>query len=150
MNIAIGSDHGGFLLKEDISRWLADNGHEVTDYGCDSEESVDYPVYALKVAKQVAAGFHDIGVLVCGTGIGMAMTANKVAGIRAALVNDVYSAAHARRHNDANIIALGGRIVTPEQAKDIVRTFLESEFEAGRHARRVDEIMEVENDWGKK
>lgn len=148
MKIALGADHGGYSLKENIKNWLESSGYEVVDFGCDSSESVDYPEYALMVANEVAKGDEDIGILVCGTGIGMSITANKVPGIRAALCNDVYCAEHARRHNDANIMAIGGRIVAPETAIEIVKTFLTSEFEGGRHERRVKEIMQVEKEWG--
>lgn len=150
MKIALGADHGGYSLKEEIKTWLQTSGYEVVDYGCNSAESVDYPEYALMVANEVANGSEDIGILVCGTGIGMSITANKVPGIRAALCNDVYCAEHARRHNDANIMAIGGRVVAPETAVEIVKTFLTSEFEGGRHERRVQEIMQVEKEWGSK
>jgi ribose 5-phosphate isomerase B len=150
MKIALGADHGGYSLKEKIKNWLESSGYTVVDFGCSSAESVDYPEYALMVANEVATGTEDIGILVCGTGIGMSMTANKVPGIRAALCNDVYCAEHARRHNDANIMAIGGRIVAPETAIEIVKTFLTSDFEGGRHARRVEKIMQVEKEWGNK
>jgi ribose 5-phosphate isomerase B len=150
MKIALGADHGGYSLKEKIKDWLEASDYEVADFGCDTADSVDYPEYALAVARDVAAGDSDTGILVCGTGIGMSITANKVAGIRAALCNDVYCAEHARRHNDANIMAIGGRIVAPETAVEIVKTFLTSEFEGGRHARRVEMIMQVEREWGNK
>lgn len=150
MKIALGADHGGYSLKEDIKNWLKSSGYEVVDFGCESAEPVDYPEYALVVAREVAEGREDIGILVCGTGIGMSITANKVPGIRAALCNDVYCAEHARRHNDANIMAIGGRIVAPETAIEIVKTFLTAKFEGGRHGRRVGKIMQVEKEWGSK
>jgi ribose 5-phosphate isomerase B len=149
VKVALGSDHGGYALKEQIKTWLGANGHEVEDLGCDSTEPVDYPVYAIAVARRVTAGEADRGILVCGTGVGMAMAANKIAGIRAAVVNDLYCAEHARAHNDANIMAIGGRVVDEETARRIVAAFLNTKFEGGRHARRVDQIMALENDWGK-
>ena len=148
MKIALAADHGGYFLKEKIKKWLESSGYTVVDFGCDSAESVDYPEYALMVAREVAAGREDVGILVCGTGIGMSITANKVLGIRAALCNDVYCAEHARRHNDANVMAIGGRIVAPETAVEIVKTFLTSKFEGGRHERRVEKIIQVEKEWG--
>lgn len=149
MKVAIGSDHGGYTLKEEIIAWLKDMGHAVEDLGCDSADPVDYPVYAVAVARKVALGTADTGILVCGTGLGMSMAANKVPGIRAAVCNDVYCAEQARAHNDANVITIGGRVVDSATARRIVETFLNTKFEGGRHARRVEQIMAVENDWGK-
>jgi ribose 5-phosphate isomerase B len=148
MNIAIAADHGGYALKEQIRSWLAGNGYAVTDFGCESADSVDYPDYAQTVARQIAGGKFDLGILVCGTGIGMSIAANKVAGVRAALCNDIYCAEHARKHNDANIMAIGGRVVAPETAIEIVKTFVTGQFEGGRHQRRLDKIAQVEREWG--
>lgn len=149
MRIALGSDHGGFALKEDIKTYLASKRYEVVDLGTDSEEPVDYPEYALRVAREVAAQICDIGILVCGTGIGMSITANKVPGIRAALCNDIFCAEHARRHNDANVLTIGGRVVEPDDARAIVKTFIKTPFDGGRHRRRVDQIMAIEKEWRK-
>lgn len=144
MKIAIGSDHGGYALKEQIRRWVAELGHEVDDLGCDSADSVDYPVYAIAVARKVASGAADLGILVCGTGLGMSMAANKVKGVRAAVCNDLYCAEHARAHNDANVMTIGARVVNNTDARQIVEVFLNTKFEGGRHARRVDQIMAIE------
>jgi ribose 5-phosphate isomerase B len=144
LKIAIGSDHGGYALKEQIRRWVAELGHEVDDLGCDSADSVDYPVYAIAVARKVASGAADLGILVCGTGLGMSMAANKVKGVRAAVCNDLYCAEHARAHNDANVMTIGARVVNNTDARQIVEVFLNTKFEGGRHARRVDQIMAIE------
>lgn len=145
MKIAIGSDHGGFKLKEVIKEYLIKKGYEVSDLGCYSEESVDYPDYAERVAKAVANGEYDLGVLMCGTGIGISIAANKVKGIRAALCHDGLTARLATQHNNANIICMGGRTTGIETAKDIIDNFLESEFEGGRHLRRINKIKDIEN-----
>ena len=145
MKIAIGSDHGGFKLKEVIKEYLIKKGYEVSDLGCYSEESVDYPDYAERVAKAVANGEYDLGVLMCGTGIGISIAANKVKGIRAALCHDGLTARLAKQHNNANIICMGGRTTGIETAKDIIDNFLESEFEGGRHLRRINKIKDIEN-----
>lgn len=144
MRIKLGSDHAGFALKEAVRTHLADLGHEVDDMGVESEESVDYPLYAGKVARSVAAGEADFGILVCGTGLGMAIAANKVRGVRAIPAVETYQADMGRRHNDANVLALAGRHTSADKAFEIVDTFLSTEFEGGRHQRRVDEIGEVE------
>lgn len=149
MKVALGCDHGGHALKEQIKGWLAGTDFEVADLGCDSSESVDYPAYAIAVARTVASGQADLGILVCGTGLGMAMAANKVRGIRAAVCNDLFCAEHARAHNDANILTIGGRVVDDVTARRIVETFLNTDFEGGRHARRVQQLMAIEEDWGK-
>ena len=145
MKIAIGSDHGGFKLKEIIKEYLINKGYSVSDLGCYSEESVDYPDYAEKVARAVANGEFDLGVLMCGTGIGISIAANKVKGIRAALCHDGLTARLAKQHNNANIICMGGRTTGVETAKDIIDNFLESEFEGGRHLRRINKIKDIEN-----
>jgi len=143
--IALGADHAGFQLKEALKSWLIERGHQVVDYGTHSAESVDYPDYAAQVAQAVADGKVESGVLVCGTGIGMAIVANKVPGVRAALCSDLYTARMSREHNDANVLALGGRLMSPEMAVDILRMWLETEFAEGRHRRRVDKIVDLES-----
>ena len=137
MKIAIGCDHGGYLLKQDILIWLEENDYEFEDFGCYNTESVDYPVYAEKVARAVASGECEKGSVICTTGIGVSMAANKVKGIRCALCGDSYSAEMTRRHNDANVLAMGAGIIGPNMAKKITEVFLTTAFEGGRHARRV-------------
>ena len=138
MKIAVGSDHGGFALKEAVKKHLEAKGIEVEDFGCYSTESVDYAVYGAKVAHCVADGKADYGVLVCSTGIGISIAANKVKGIRCCACSDCYSAKMSRAHNDANMLALGARVVGTELGRMIAQTFLTSEFEGGRHQRRID------------
>lgn len=145
MRIHIGSDHAGYALKEQVKAHLVASGHEVTDVGAPSEESVDYPLFAGKVGRAVAAREADFGVLVCGTGLGMAIAANKVHGVRAVQVNDPEFARMARMHNDANVVTLAGRYIDADRAAEIVDTFLATPFEGGRHTRRVDEIADIEN-----
>ncbi|MCL1791309.1 MAG: ribose 5-phosphate isomerase B [Peptococcaceae bacterium] len=140
MRVALGADHGGFRLKEIIKKHLESQGFEVEDYGTNSLEPVDYPDYAVRVGKTVAAGEAVFGILVCGTGNGMAMAANKVPGIRAALCVDGYTAGMARRHNDANVLALGERVIGEGVALEVVDIFLASCFEQGRHRARVGKI----------
>ena len=142
--IALGADHARFQVKEALKAWLIEQGYEVVDYGTHSPESVDYPDYAAEVAEAVADQKVERGVLVCGTGIGMAITANKVAGVRAALCSDLYTARASREHNDANVLALGGRLMGPEMALDILRMWLATDFAGGRHRRRVDKIADLE------
>ena len=137
MKIAIGCDHGGYLLKQDILIWLEENDYEFEDFGCYNTESVDYPVYAEKVARAVASGECEKGIVICTTGSGVSMAANKVKGIRCALCGDSYSAEMTRRHNDANVLAMGAGIIGPNMAKKITEVFLTTAFEGGRHARRV-------------
>ena len=137
MKIAIGCDHGGYLLKQDILIWLEENDYDFEDFGCYNTESVDYPVYAEKVARAVASGECEKGIVICTTGIGVSMAANKVKGIRCALCVDSYSAEMTRRHNDANVLAMGAGIIGPNMAKKITEVFLTTAFEGGRHARRV-------------
>lgn len=144
MKIAIGSDHAGFKLKETVKEFLKTSGIEVIDFGTHSEESADYPDFAFPVAEAVAKKEFDFGILICGTGIGMSITANKVAGIRAALCNDLFTANCSKEHNDANILCMGGRIVGEGLAKAIVQTWLERKFQGGRHERRVKKIEEYE------
>ena len=143
--IAIGSDHGGFELKKKLMEHLSERGLEYKDFGTYSSASCDYPVYAKAVARAVASGECDRGILICGTGIGVSMTANKVHGIRAALCGDCFSAEMCRAHNNANMCALGGRVTGPELAKRMVDLFLTTEFLGGRHAARVDMITALEN-----
>ena len=144
MKIAVGCDHGGFELKQAVMQFLQDNGYEYQDFGTYDTQSCDYPDVAVPVAKAVAAGEFDRGILICGTGIGIGIAANKVAGIRAALCHDTFSAHASREHNNANIIAFGARIVGTELAKDIVRAYLDAEFQGGRHQTRIDMIHEIE------
>ena len=148
MKIAIGADHAGVQLKQRLRTLLEGAGHEVTDCGTQGEESVDYPDYAQAVAHRVGAGRAERGVLVCGTGIGMCIAANKVPGVRAAKCNDPYEARMSRAHNDANILCLGARVIDPSVADEVVKVFLETPFEAGRHARRVDKSMHPERTQG--
>ena len=143
--IAIGSDHGGFLLKQEVMKYLDEKGLEYKDFGTYSEDSCDYPVYGEAVARAVASGECERGIVICGTGIGISISANKVRGIRAALCGDCYSAEYTRRHNDANVLALGARVLGPGLALKIVETFLTTEFEGGRHARRVAMISDIES-----
>ena len=143
--IAIGSDHGGFELKEIIKKHLEKRNIEYKDFGAYSEESVDYPAFGIAVGEAVAKGECEKGILVCGTGIGISMAANKVKGVRAACCSDTFSARFTRMHNDANVICMGGRVVGPGLALDIVDLFLDTEFEGGRHQKRIDLISEYEN-----
>lgn len=144
MYIAIGSDHGGFEQKQCLVSYLEEQGHEVRDFGTDSDESVDYPDFAAPVAHAVADGEVDCGILVCGTGIGMSICANKVEGVRAANVTTPQFAELAREHNDANVVALSGRFVPLEVNEQIIDVFLATEFAGGRHARRVGKIDELD------
>ena len=145
MKIIVGADHGGFELKEKIAARLRGKGIEVEDAGTHGPESVDYPRYAAKVAEAVASGRADRGVLVCGTGIGMCITANRFEGVRAALVSDAFSARMSRRHNDANVLCLGGRTLGDAAALDILDIWLSEPFDGGRHERRVNLIEELAN-----
>ena len=142
--IAIASDHGGYLLKEHIKAYLAAKGITCEDFGTDSTESCDYPIFAKAAAEAVASGRCERGIVICTTGIGVSIAANTVRGIRCALCGDVLSAEMTRRHNDANMLAMGAGIVGHLMAERIVDTFLNTEFEGGRHARRVAEMMEIE------
>lgn len=142
--IVIGSDHGGLTLKSALGSYLARRGVEVTDAGTDSDASVDYPDFGQKVAEMVIAGQAELGVLICGTGIGMSIAANKIPGIRAALVTDVFMARMAREHNNANILVLGGRVLDEQKACDLVGAWLDAAFEGGRHQGRLDKITALE------
>ena len=144
MKIAIGCDHGGYLLKQDILIWMEENDIDYEDFGCFSTESVDYPIYGEKVARAVASGEYDKGIVICTTGIGISIAANKVKGIRCAHCADPLSAEMTRRHNDANVLALGAGIVGPNLAKRMVEVFLNTEVEGGRHARRVGQLDAIE------
>jgi ribose 5-phosphate isomerase B len=145
MRIAVGSDHAGFHLKEHIKSALGQLGHDIVDVGPDSPGSVDYPQFAADAARLVAAGQAERGVLACGSGVGVAIVANKVAGVRAVNAHDPAEAEMARRHNDANVVTLSGARIGPEQADVIVTAFLRTEFEGGRHARRVGQISALED-----
>lgn len=138
--VAIGSDHAAYALKEELLKVLGDDGYEVKDFGTYSLESCDYPDIAVTVANAVVAGEYDRGILVCGTGIGVSIAANKVKGIRAAATSDTFSARMARAHNNANILCMGARVVGPGLAHEIATAFLETDFEGGRHERRVNKI----------
>ncbi|MCC5891142.1 MULTISPECIES: ribose 5-phosphate isomerase B [Exiguobacterium] len=145
MKIAIGADHGGFNLKKDIIGLLEELGHEYKDFGTHSAESIDYPDVAIPVAEAVAAGEFDRGILICGTGIGIGIAANKVKGIRAALVHDSFSAKATRQHNDSNIMTMGERVIGPGLALDLVETWLDTDFEGGRHSNRVGKMSAYES-----
>ncbi|MGH7308935.1 MAG: ribose 5-phosphate isomerase B [Candidatus Rokuibacteriota bacterium] len=142
--IALGADHAGFALKEELKLWLAARGHEVLDFGTNSAEVVDYPDYAVLVARAVSRGSAVCGVLVCGTGIGMAIAANKVVGARAAVCADAEAARMSREHNDANIITLGARVLPREGAFGILEIWLKTDFAGGRHVRRVEKLAALE------
>lgn len=143
--IAIGCDHGGFELKNHVMKHLEKSGREFKDFGCFEEKSCDYPDIASDVCKSIIGGECDKGILICGTGIGMSIAANKIKGIRAAHVTDVYSAKMTKMHNNANVICLGGRITGRELAFMIIDTWLDAEFEAGRHKTRIDKIAALES-----
>jgi ribose 5-phosphate isomerase B len=145
MKIAIGADHAGYRLKDDIKALLESLGHEVADYGCSCADSVDYADYAIEVCDQVVAGTADKGILICGTGIGMSIAANKIPSIRCALVSDTFSAKATREHNDTNVLALGERVVGPGLALDIVKVWIETEFsKAPRHENRINKVTQIE------
>ncbi|MCB2289193.1 ribose 5-phosphate isomerase B [Clostridium sp. CS001] len=149
MKIALGSDHGGLNLKKEIISHLESKNIEVTDFGTHNEASCDYPDYALKVAEEVVAKNFELGILICGTGIGISIAANKVPGIRAALCSDTFSAHSTREHNNANILALGERVVGKGLALDIVDAFINAEFAGDRHQNRIDKITEIERKYSK-
>lgn len=145
MRIAIGNDHSAVELKEIILDFLVEKGHEVINLGTDTTESCDYPVYGEKVGRAVVSGEADLGIAICGTGLGISLAANKVKGVRACVCSEPYTAVMSRRHNNANVLCFGARVVGSELAKMIVEQWLAAEFEGGRHQRRVDLIMEIEN-----
>lgn len=149
MKLAIGSDHGGFNLKEEIKKHLEEKGIEYLDFGTDSMESVDYPEFGEKVAEAVVSGKCDLGIVCCGTGIGISISANKVPGVRCAVVSDTFSAEMSRAHNNANILALGERVIGVGLALKIVDIWLNTKFDGGRHERRVTKIMEIEERYKK-
>jgi ribose 5-phosphate isomerase B len=144
MKVAIASDHGGLNIREEIKDLLNELGIEFDDFGCECDTSVDYPDYAQPVAEKVANGEYNRGILVCGTGIGMSISANKVKGIRCALVHDMFSAKATREHNNSNVLAMGERVIGPGLAREIAKVWLETEYEGGRHDRRIGKITEYE------
>lgn len=144
MRVAIGSDHAGFFLKEELKKLLQEMGHECIDFGPESTESVDYPDFGERVSLAVSTKAAERGVLICGTGIGMSIVANKFPDVRASLCNDLYTARFSRLHNDANILVIGGRIVGIDLAKEILKTWFTTEFEGGRHLRRLQKIKSIE------
>ena len=144
MKIVIGADHAGYEDKEKVKRQLEEMGVEYEDVGTNSTESVDYPIYAQKVAEKVANGDGELGILVCGSGNGMQIAANKVHGIRAALAWNEETARLARQHNDANVLSVPARMISPEEVSKVIKSYLEADFEGGRHARRVEEISAME------
>ena len=144
MKIGIANDHSAVEMKNEIAEYLKSLGYEVVKYGTDTTESDDYPVYGEKVANAVASGEVDRGVAICGTGVGIGLACNKVRGIRACTCSEVYSAEYSRRHNNANIVTFGARVIGIETAKQIVKVFMETEFEGGRQERRVNMIMDIE------
>ncbi|ALS02715.1 ribose-5-phosphate isomerase [Enterococcus silesiacus] len=144
MKLAIGSDHVGFELKPIIIEYVKELGHEIEDFGTNSSERTDYPQYGKKVAEEVASGNFDGGILICGTGVGISISANKVKGIRAVVCSEPYSAKLSKEHNNTNILAFGSRVVGSELAKMIVKEWLDANFEGGRHAKRVEMIRQIE------
>ena len=148
MRVSLGCDHAGFALKRVVAAALQEGGHEVLDEGTDSPDSCDWPDFGARVAARVAAGEAERGIALCGTGIGMSMAANKVPGVRAALCNDLYTARFSRLHNDANVLAMGARVIGPGLAEEIVRIWMETPFAGGRHARRLEGLAEMERRHG--
>ena len=144
MKIAIGCDHGGYLLKQDVLIWLEEHDIDVEDFGCFNRDSVDYPAYGEKVGRAVANGEADFGIVICTTGIGISIAANKVKGIRCAHCTDPWSAEMTRRHNNANVLALGAGVTGPKVAERMVEIFLNTEFEGGRHERRVNQLDAIQ------
>ena len=142
MKIIIGSDHAGFTLKTQIKSLLEKMGYTVEDAGCHTDDSVDYPIYGKAVSASVSDGRFSKGILICGSGLGMSMIANRFTGVRAALCNDLFSAALSRRHNDANLLVMGGRLIGGDLAEEIVRTWLTTEFDGGRHQLRIEQLDE--------
>ncbi len=144
MKLAVGSDHIGISLKRHLKEYLKQQGHEIIDVGADSEERTDYPIYGYKAAQLVISGEADYGILVCGTGVGISLAANKVNGIRAVVCSESYSAYMARLHNNANMVSMGARVVGEAVAEQIVDAFLHTDYEGGRHQRRIDMLSEIE------
>lgn len=149
MKVAIGCDHGGFDLKKSVIEVMEEMGLQVVDFGTNSTDSVDYPDFARGVAKAVVTGECERGILICGTGIGMSIAANKIPGVRAALCHDVYSAKLSREHNDSNILVMGARVIGPGLCQEITRTWLSGQFTGGRHARRVEKIKALEREFSR-
>jgi ribose 5-phosphate isomerase B len=149
MKIALAADHGGYSLKENVKKKLDAMGLEYHDFGTYSEESVDYPDFGIQVAEAVAAGQFDRGILICGTGLGMMIVANKVPGIRCALLHDTFSAKATREHNNTNVMAMGARVIGPGLADDIVEIWLSTDFAGGRHQNRLDKIATIEQRYGR-
>lgn len=148
MKVALGCDHAGFALKETVAACLEREGHEVLDQGTFSTESCDWPDYARSVAEAVMAGEAERGIAICGTGVGMCMAANRFPGVRAALCNDTYTARYSRMHNDANVLTMGARVIGPGVAEEIVRVWMGTPFEGGRHSRRLEKLAEMERRHG--
>ena len=146
MRIALAADHAGYLLKDELVRWLAEQGHDVSDLGTNGPESVDYPLFGRKLAETIATGNADRGIAICGTGIGISIAVNREPGCRCARVSEPLSAELAREHNDANVLALGARIIGTEMAKACVAAFLDTGFAGGRHERRVDQLSHLLQD----
>ncbi|ADL13717.1 ribose 5-phosphate isomerase B [Acetohalobium arabaticum] len=144
MKVALGSDHGGYELKEEVKRYLEEARIDYKDFGAYSTDSVDYPDIAIPVAEAVSEGKYERGILICGTGIGMSITANKFKGVRAALCHDIFSAKATREHNDSNLLTMGDRVIGKQLALEIVKVWLDTEFHGGRHARRINKIKEIE------
>ncbi len=144
MKIAIGNDHTAVEMKNDVTVYLQSKGIEVINFGTDTSDSVDYPIYGEKVANAVAAGEADLGIAICGTGLGIGLACNKVHGIRAAICSEPYTAKYSRLHNNCNVLCFGARVIGIEMAKMMIDEFVQTEFEGGRHQRRVDEIMDIE------
>lgn len=143
MRVAIGCDHLGYVLKVPLIEYIKELGHEVVDLGCDSTESVDYPIYGEKVGRAVASGDCQLGITLCGTGAGISLAANRVPGIRAVCCSDEYTAEYTRRHNNSNVLSMGMKVVTIDTAKRLTKLFLETEFEGGRHQRRVSMLDDI-------
>lgn len=146
MKVAIGSDHGGYLLKQQVIEYLEEANIEYKDFGTKSQDSVDYPDFAGPVAESVGSGEYERGILICGTGIGMSISANKVTGVRAALCHDCFSARATRQHNNSNVLCMGERVIGRELAMEIVKIWLDTEFDGGRHQRRIDKITAIEEE----
>ncbi len=144
MKIGIANDHSAVEMKNELVSWLKENGYEVVNYGTDTSDSVDYPVYGEKLANAVVSGEVERGIAICGTGIGIGIACNKVRGIRCCSCSEPYSAEYSRRHNNANIVSIGARVIGIEMAKMIVNAFMTTEFEGGRHERRVNQLMDIE------
>lgn len=147
MKVAVGSDHAGFCMKEEVKDLIKELGHDVLDLGATGEDSVDYPDFARAVGQAVSAGEAGLGVLICGTGLGMAIAANKIPGIRAVTCSDTFSARMSREHNDANVLCIGARVIGKGLARDVVTQWLSAEFEGGRHGRRVGKISDIEKEY---